>query len=302
MPRKPLEEKLTPNELAYLQSLRLSGKQPDEYEPDELLYLHRLVTAKRVSIKQLAEFLGVDYNRLYRRLRSIKDIFKKAEKMEEQIAEDALRQAQAKEINRIVEESLREGKMPRRRKSEEDLVLEELSAIEASRKPGPSELAVLKTISAEVANDATARAKLFYELGKQVFSELILEGFRKDPRLVELAKHIGIVQAAMEYVKRAINAYAKLDRVLEESRSLIQELVDIINRQNNLIEILWRKASPFIKFEVESKLLLELLDRMLLARALGIKFPRNLPKLLKSYADQKFIEAVETWLKQQKET
>ena len=307
--KKNVEETVRPSDLIALEKLRL--KKIEDYTIDDILFLFKVHRTYKIAVQSLAEYLGVEYRKLLSRINSVKKVAKTLKKQKETVPEVLKTTRRELLVQKTLEKNLLEEKeMPRRRKSDLDVLgisdkeMEELVNIAKTDKPGPVELAILREISSDVSNDAVQRAKVYYTIGKMVFEKLLTDAFPRHPELVEMVKKnkATIIQAIIKYLDEALEYYEKKDELISTTRQIIEELVDIINRQDRLINILWRYASPYIKFEVETKLLLDVLDRVLLARALGISLPKQLPKILKSYSDKKFLEAVETWLKQVKNT
>lgn len=237
----------------------------DELTEDDLIKLYNLYASGQMSIKKIAEYLGLDYNKLRRRINQIKEAF-----LAEKLAMSGM-----------------SAPHPRSRR------------VKAPEQPMPKylpNLMVEREIASNIVSEATDKVKTYIAVGKMVTESLLTEVIKYDHRLAEMLKKDPSL-AILRYVQEMVDLYTKWPYIRSEIDFIISRYESLIRKLYNLVKYLLPRASPFIRYEVEVKLALDLIDRLLLMKILGIKLPSKLPQLLRYYSDIRFLEALEAWEK-----
>jgi len=142
------------------------------------------------------------------------------------------------------------------------------------------EVQVTKKVASDIASDALKIYQQIYEIGKYVYRMYSTTAYNK-----------GV--SVYEFVDNAVRLYLNWELIREKIYSVINRLIAIIEKQRKIISFLAPRASPMIRYEVAAHLALELLDRKLLLKLLGVKTPsKQLEKIL-SELDRELVMKLE---------
>lgn len=233
----------------------------DELTDEDLIKIYNLYATGKLSLKKIAELLGFPHE--YNKLRRKINELKSV-------------------FIGIVDEQRKGGKLPS---------LPQISSPETS---------VDREITLSITREATERVRAMLAVGKAVTETLLTDVVSRDPRLAKMLKEDPST-AILRYVQEAIDLYIKWPDIKAQIDYIVSKYESIIRKLYNFIRYLLPRATPFVRYEVEMKLALDLIERMIIMRILGIKLPTKLPQIIKYYSDIKFLEALEKWEKKEKE-
>ena len=137
---------------------------------------------------------------------------------------------------------------------------------------------VLAQLSAQVATEATAAVGYYIELGKEIHNMVYFYASR-DPRYAEALK-TDPRATVVRFVEDALATYIGLAEVLNRIRSVIYRLLEIIDRYDQVLRRLAPRLYPSFVAELETRAVLTLIDRLILARILGVKLG-NVPRFMR---------------------
>ena len=143
--------------------------------------------------------------------------------------------------------------------------------------------AVVAEVTGTVVKDAVTTLEYTLTLGKTVHN-IAYYYASKDPRYADALRN-NAQATIVGFVEDAFAFYVAWQDVMQRLSNLIVRLYSVIDRYERIIQAMLPKLYPSIKYEVESKLALELIDRMILARLLGIKMEKKLPKVAFAWVD-----------------
>ncbi len=138
-------------------------------------------------------------------------------------------------------------------------------------------------VSSKIATDAVSSFNYFLDLGKNVHN-LAYYYASKDPRYAEALRHHPR-ETVISFVEDAFAFYVAWQEIMQRLSNLVARLYSVIERYESIIQSLLPKLYPSIKYEVQAKLALTLIDRLILARLLGIKISKKLPKVAFAWVD-----------------
>ena len=134
---------------------------------------------------------------------------------------------------------------------------------------------IIAEVASRTLSDAVQGLDYYISLGKQVHN-LAYYYASKDPRYSESLKYEP--QATLiRFIEDAFAFYVAFQEFMERIRNIVWRLYNVIERYESLVRRLLPKLYPSIRYEMEARLALTLIDRMILARLLGVKLGK-LPK------------------------
>jgi len=142
---------------------------------------------------------------------------------------------------------------------------------------------VMAEVTGRVVSEAVMSLDYFVSLGKTVHN-LAYYYASKDPRYSETLK-TNPKEAVVAFLEDSMAFYVAWQDIMGRISSMISRLYSVIERYESVIQSLLPKLYPSIKYEAETKLALTLIDRMILARLLGIKIGKKLPKVAFAWVD-----------------
>jgi len=151
----------------------------------------------------------------------------------------------------------------------------------------------------EIIGDYETAAQVFDEVQKLLATTLTQETAQRILNFLNIGRTVASAywrhahaagKPIDQFVSEAMSWYMYKPYLLQEIRSLLDTLISIINYQQELINYYAARSTPMIKYEIDANIALELLDRALLMRILGIPMPKKLPVVFKTYLDRQFYE------------
>lgn len=137
--------------------------------------------------------------------------------------------------------------------------------------------AVIADLSSRIVAKATQTIQQNQQIADAIYNLAYFYAAR-DPRYSESLK-INPFETVMRFIEDAFAFYEAYEEIMARLGSIIQRLYYMIERYDSLIRKLLPRLYPSIRYEMEAKLALTIIDRMILARLLGIKLPRSIPKV-----------------------
>lgn len=131
------------------------------------------------------------------------------------------------------------------------------------------DLQILRMVGDELTKEASQRMKLYFTLGRLVVSTFFKYA-AADPKYAQNI-HVKPLETMIQYIADSINARLELMKLKDQIAMVIDYLLDIIERQRQIIDYLLPRVTPAIKFEVEARMALELIEMAIMARLLGIR-------------------------------
>ena len=136
--------------------------------------------------------------------------------------------------------------------------------------------AVIADLSSRIVARATQTLQQNQQIADAIYNLAYFYAAR-DPRYSESLK-TNPFETVMRFIEDAFAFYEAYEEIMARLGSIIQRLYYMIERYDSLIRKLLPRLYPSIRYEMEAKLALTIIDRMILARLLGIKLPRSIPK------------------------
>ena len=151
-------------------------------------------------------------------------------------------------------------------------------------------LEVLTQLASLAASQAVTDAQFWMELGREVYNIAYFYAAR-DPRYSEALKTDPRTTVA-RFIEDAMATYIGLAEVFNRIRSIIYRLINIIEQYDAILRRIAPRLYPSFIAELETKAMITLLDRIILARILGVKLGA-IPKFVRlwfEYEGEKFVQ------------
>ena len=135
---------------------------------------------------------------------------------------------------------------------------------------------VVQKIYATTMAEASTMHDYFYGLGREIHTIAYYYAAR-DPRYSEALK-VDPRNTIKRFIEDTMAFYIAWQDIIGDLRMAINRLIGIIAEYDNLVRQLLQMTEPAIRYQMEAKYALILIDRMILARLLGAKIPKRVAK------------------------
>jgi len=157
---------------------------------------------------------------------------------------------------------------------------------------------VVQKIYATTIAEASTMHDYFYQLGREIHT-LAYYYAAKDPRYSEALK-IDPRGTIRRFLEDTMSFYIAWQDIIADMKMTIDRLMYIISKYDSLVRTLLQFTLPAVRYKMEAQYALILIDRMILAKLLGAKIPKNVAKagfsLLKEIEDEILNEEIRRML------
>ncbi len=143
--------------------------------------------------------------------------------------------------------------------------------------PGKLETQLMRKVSSTLATEAIKIHDQIYDVGRYVYIKYSRDAYGKG-------------MTVYEYIENAVSLYSEWPELKQKIYETISKLLRIIELQRRIIEYLAPRASPMIRYEIATKFALELLDRQLLLKLIGVKTPSKVLREIFEEMDRRMID------------
>jgi len=156
-------------------------------------------------------------------------------------------------------------------------------------------LETISQVSALVAQEATRRVVNANELGVYVY-DLAYYFCATDPRYRD-ALMVKPMDTVKMFINHAIAFYvaykdilASMEEEIDRATQIAERLLALVDRYKRVVKSLIRRTMPSFVDELTAKLLVALVDRYILAKALGVPVDRRFTSFISSWLRSKGVE------------